>query len=278
MTKLKHLLASRMPRTLAALLVASALPAAAVTTTGIYDHPSNNTNQVDQDAHFFSGTGGANAANVISVGAFTPQVLAAFNSDLGGVFTFDNVPVNANVTTVSLSYGTGQSKSLTLGQGSPGTLSSVITILSEPISSDQVGVKNISAVRPDFTFVFSSFANNAGAPDLGVTQFGFTFLSQGIASPVNYGLLKATATFSGGGTVTAAAVVNTTRTNGDTFYGFIAPAGQTITQVTMPVGVTGDAFIDDVGFTTQAAPEPTTVALAVVGAIGFFVSRRRRNR
>ncbi|MSU57254.1 MAG: PEP-CTERM sorting domain-containing protein [Pedosphaera sp.] len=272
MTNLKHLLAGRATVTLAA------LRAAAVTTTGIYDHPSNNTNQVDQDAHFFSGTGGANAANVISVGAFTPQMLAAFNSDLGGVFTFDNVAVNANVTTVSLSYGTVQSKSLTLGQGSPGTLTSVNTIFSEPISSDQVGVKNISAFTPDFTFVFSSFANNFGAPDLGVTEFGFTFLSQGISSPVNYGLLKATASFSGGGTVTAAAVVNTTRTNGDTFYGFSAPAGQTITQVTMPVGVTGDAFIDDVGFTTQAAtPEPTTVALVAVGAIGFFVSRRRRN-
>lgn len=268
----------RLAVTFMAIVIAAVLPAFAATTTGIYDHPTVIPNQVDQSAGFLSGTGGANAANVMPVAAFTSQVLTAFNVDQGGVFNFDNVPLNANITSLSLSYGTSQSKSLTLGQGSPGNLLAVVTTFSEAISGDQVGVKNISAINPDFTFVFSSFANNLGTPDLGVTRFGFTFLSQGTASPVNYGLLQATASFSGGGTVTAAAIVNSTRSLADTFYGFIAPAGETITQVTVPVGVTGDAFIDDVGFVTlPAVPEPSTLALLGLGALAAVNYRRRRN-
>ena len=262
---------------LAAFLVVAALPALATTTTGVYDHVTVISNQVDQSAGYFSQTGGASPANVVSVGAFTTQVQTSFNADLGGVFNFDNVPVNTNITSLSLSYGASQSKSVTLGQGSPGNLLAVTTTLSEAISGDQVGVKNITAFNTDFTFTFSTFANNFGAPDLGVKAFGFTFLSQGISFPVNYGLLKATATFSGGGAVTAAAVVNALRTNGDTFFGFVAPAGETITQIVLPVSVTGDAFIDDIGFITiPVVPEPATLSLVALGAIGLLIRHRRK--
>lgn len=262
---------------LATLLAATSLPAQTAT-TGIYDHVTVIPNQVDQSAGFFSGTGGANAANVTSVSAFTTQVLNGFNANLGGVFNFDNVSANANITSLSLSYGTSQTKSLTLGQGSPGNLLAVTTTLSEAISGDQVGVKNFSALITNFNFNFSAFANNAGAADVGVKAFGFTFLSQGISFPVNYGQLQATATFSGGGTVTAAGAVNNTRSNADTFFGFIAPAGETITQIVMPVSVMGDAFIEDIGFITIAAvPEPATLALAALGAIGLLIRRRRND-
>jgi hypothetical protein len=260
--------------TAAAVSLAACSARASTSTTGLYDNPVVLPNQVDTSAFFF---GGNSATNIMNVGAFTTSVLNAFNANQGGVFTFDNVQLNTNVTSISLSYGTGQSKSLTLGQGSPGNLNAVVTTFSEAISGDQVGVKNISAINTDFTFVFSSFANNFGAPDAGVTQFGFTFLSQGVSSPVNYGLLQATATFSGGSTVTAAGTVNSLRTLGDTFFGFIAPAGQTITQVTLPVGVTGDAFIEDIGFVTQAAvPEPAAAGLFALGLAGWLVSRRKQ--
>ena len=260
-----------------AYLVGASSATAQTPTTGVYDNPVVIPNQVDQSAGFLFGVGvGVGAANVVGVSPFTTQVLNAFNANLGGVFTFDNVGFNANVTSLSLSYGAGQSKSFTLGQGSPGNLLATTTVLSEAISGDQVGVKNISAANPDFTFVFSSFANNFGAPDQGVTAFGFTFLSQGISSPVNYGQLQATATFSGGGTVTAGAFVNSLRTVGDTFFGFIAPAGQTITSVTLPVGVTGDAFIEDVAvITAPAAPEPTALTLT---GLGFAIWLARRDR
>jgi len=258
--------------------LAGALSAAgATTTTGVYDDPINITNQVDQSAGFITGAG-ANASNVVGVAAFTTQVLNAFNADQGGVFTFDNVGFNANVTSLSLSYGTSQSKSFTLGQGSPGNLVATTTVLSEAISGDQVGVKNINAVDPTFTFVFSSFANNLGLPDLGVKAFGFTFLSQGVSSPVNYGQLQATATFSGGGTVTSGAFVNNLRTLADTFFGFIAPTGQTITQVTLPVAVSGDAFIEDVAvITSPAVPEPSSLALVGLGFSALLTCRVRRN-
>ena len=258
---------------LAALATTASNPALATTTVGTYDHPTNIPNQVDQSAVFLFGNN-AGAANVITVSLFTPQMSNAFNADQGGVFNFDNVAANANLTGVSLSYGTSQTKSVTLGHGS-GNLFSAITTLSEAVSGDQMGVKNISALDPDFTFVFSSFANNAGAPDVGVTRFGFTFLSQGISNAVLYGQLQATATFSGGGWVTAGAVVNNTRSLADTFFGFVAPAGQTITQVTLPVGVTGDAFIEDVGFITMPIPESSSLLML---GMGVLVAARRRRR
>lgn len=259
---------------LAAFATTAPNPAHATSTVGVYDHPTNIPNQVDQsavvDSYFNAGP-----ANVITVSLFTTQMSNAFNADQGGVFNFDNVAANANLTGVSLSYGTSQTKSLTLGHGS-GNLFSAITTLSEAVSGDQMGVKNISALDPDFTFVFSSFANNAGAADLGVTRFGFTFLSQGISNAVLYGSLQATATFSGGGWVTAKATVNNTRSLADTFFGFAAPAGQTITQVTLPVGVTGDAFIEDVGFITMPIPESSPLLLLGMGAL-VAAHRRRRN-
>lgn len=258
-------------------IITPMVPVSAVTTVGVYDHPTIIPNQVDQSAVFQFGNG-AGAANVMTVPVFSTQVSNAFNADQGGVFNFDNVSVNANLTGVSLSYGFNQSKSLILGQGSPGNLLSAVTTLSEAISGDQVGVKNISAFNTDFTFVFSSFANNQGAPDLGVTQFGFTFLSQGVSSAVNYGLLQATASFSGGGSVTAGATVNNTRSLADTFFGFIAPAGQTITQVTLPVGVMGDAFIDDVAFVTLPVPEPSSPVLLGLATLAALTGRQRTSR
>jgi len=72
-----------------AIALSSATSHAGFVTVGTYD-PSNDLNDVDQDATFVSGTGGATAANLISLSAFKPLVFSAYNADAGGVIDFNS--------------------------------------------------------------------------------------------------------------------------------------------------------------------------------------------
>src|SRR5947207_15916063 len=77
--------------------------AAPIPTTGVYDETTTQTNNVDFNAVFSSGTGGATAANTTTastgdgavystVGPFNGILAAAFGINAGGVWNFDTQP------------------------------------------------------------------------------------------------------------------------------------------------------------------------------------------
>jgi hypothetical protein len=83
-----------------------------------------------------------------------------------------------------------------------------------------------------------------------------------------------TATFSGGTTSTLSRALAGTQNNNDTFYGFVAPDGQSITSL----AVTRSARVpfDDLGFvTTVPIPEPATAAVVATAMAGLLARRRR---
>jgi len=77
--------------------------AAAIPTAGVYDETATQTNNVDFNATFSSGTGGAsvlntttastgNGASYSSIGPFNTVLATAFSINAGGVWNFDTQP------------------------------------------------------------------------------------------------------------------------------------------------------------------------------------------
>src|SRR5437016_1867874 len=84
-------------------LVCSVAMAGPIPTAGVYDETTTQTNNVDFNAAFSSGTGGATAANTTTastgngaiystLGPFNALLAAAFATDAGGVWNFDTQP------------------------------------------------------------------------------------------------------------------------------------------------------------------------------------------
>ena len=261
--------------TLGLVLGTATLSQAAFTATAgaVYDSTSN-ANAVDFDA---AATGTTPATSVIGVTAFTAAVAAANLAGQGGVLDFDSVATNSSGT-ITANYGTVLTpKTLTI---SSTTSSSYVTSNNTgrtPISGTIYLNKLTGGVTPnDYGFGFGTIT---GATVLeGVTSVGLTFLSRdpGTTSAGNFGTVTGTATFSDGTTATSARSVTEAAGLGDTFYGFVAPAGLSITSVTLDVpGTTLFGGVDDVAFvTTPGVPEPT--ALAVTAGCGLMALRRRR--
>jgi hypothetical protein len=278
------------------LCASSAAASALVPTVGVYDEtttsrsvsvggvPQTVINNVDFNAAFAGGTGGATAANITSAstgngssysttGPFNAAVANAFAANAGGVLNFDNVLSSSQFATVPASFGTSQGKSIQIGLGGTSTVS--VGVTSETSIS---GLQYITpATASGYTLSFGSI-NNPDPGETGVIEAGFTLLSEdtGPSSPVNFGTVSAVATFSGGGTVTDSRTIDNLVTQGDTFYGFIAPAGQTISSITVSA-TNGANDLDDLAFITNAmVPEPA--ALSLLGPIALMLIRRRRER
>ena len=218
-------------------------------TTGVYD-PDDDPyhNQTDQSGTYESHIGDAGPGNVIDLATFQALIGPAFNTNAGGVVDcetgyFDGSELVAN-------YGVGKTKSLTVTSTS-GTIASQSGDGSGqwlPISGSVVFLKSQTA-----DFVFDTGAISNGVPGEVVTHFAGTLLDRdgrNIAPSV-------TATFSGGGTVTAGATMSgePPSVDQDTFFGFAAPPGQSIVSVSFDLQ--GFTYMDDLAFITSAFnPEP----------------------
>jgi hypothetical protein len=64
----------------------------------------------------------------------------------------------------------------------------------------------------------------------------------------------------------------TANTQDDTFFGFTAPAGVTITKLTIGAGTDNYFAIDDLAF---VIPEPSAVLMGAAGMMGLMIRRRR---
>src|SRR5436190_24029506 len=101
------------------LLVGSMTMAGPVPTDGVYDETTTQANNVDFNAAFSSGTGGATVANTTTassgngpiystIGPFNAILAAAFAVDAGGVWNFDTEPTGNLPEANVLSYGISQ--------------------------------------------------------------------------------------------------------------------------------------------------------------------------
>ncbi len=276
------------------LLAGSMVMAASIPTVGVYDETTTQPNNVDFNAAFSSGTGGATAANTTTastgngavystIGPFNAVLAAAFAIDSGGVWNFDtqasgNLP-EANI----LSYGISQSKTITLTQTNP--ITPMFVSSGGPThDATSISLSNYLDNINGFSYAFSFSNLTGGLPgETGVTEVGFTALSASDPNtgvPINYGTVTGIANFSGGGSVTETATIDSLKGLGDTFFGFVAPSGQTITGFSIAssgVG-TGAPDLDDIAFVTNATavPEPASSILFLAGAAISFVCRKSR--
>lgn len=238
--------------------------AQAAPVTGIYDENVVATNSVDFVASGSSLTDAQFAANVF----------AAYGLDFGGV-------IDASVLAGAYEYGISGTKTLQFGAvdgtnwgiGTPGT-DRTISGTGAFASTDNGGY--------DFTsLAFLGILN--GLPDEYVVEFGVTALS---LTDRDYGDVTVVARLASGATLAATRSISEANGQGDTFYGFTAPAGDYFAGFSLAYdgAVVPDfrLWFDDIGFRTAvvtavpAVPEPSTLVLMATGAVGVALSRRRR--
>ena len=274
---------------------------AAFTTTGVYDEQTTQPNAVDHtaaanagDEAYVIGLGLQDASADAEYQAFKAAVAAAYNQDLGGVVTFDAGagPDSSQYFTdlggssrldFAATYGVSNSKTATFISG-----------IRTDTGSREFGFSTSDARTPisgaagESSYIIATGSGGSGGdlniadiytsdPNVLVSQVGFTVLSRDYLTDLNF---VVTATFSGGGTAQAISEqfsASNTMVVGedDTFVGFIAPSGESITAININFSPNQVLGVDDLAFVTTAVPEPSSLALTSLGVISPLVRRRR---
>jgi len=230
----------RCPLMLGLLAVLAATAAGwGATTTGVYDE-----NLVEPNTVEFTAEGSS-----VDYATFRSHVAGSYPHDYAGV-------IDGGSVAASWSYGAGAAKTLAV-QATAGTFfqQAAGSADCQPISTTSLW--SSQGARYALSVDLGPVAN--GRPCEGVVEFGVTVLSRTLnAQPVDYGTVTATALLSGGGELTATRNVQELAGQGDTFFGFAAPAGQSIRRVSLGYdagpGLTGPLCVDDLGFVTAPIP------------------------
>ncbi|MHC4325509.1 MAG: hypothetical protein ACYSUX_14685, partial [Planctomycetota bacterium] len=228
-------------------LAISGVAQAAFDTIGVYDPDDEpHHNQVDQSGTYDSHTGNAGPDNIIDLIAFQALIGPVFDADAGGVVDAESDSGGLDGQDLIANFGISGAKSVTftntagsISRGSGGSSGNRL-----PTSGNGRFAKGSST--GDFAFDIGPVTG--GAPDEVVTHFAGTLLYRD-----NRDLNpQVTATFSGGGTVTAVAdmLMDAPSNSKDTFFGFVAPPGQGIVNVTFDIASWTN--LDDVAFITSA--------------------------
>ena len=221
---------------------------------GQYDPPS--ANDVDQSATPSGGTLNGGAWNVVDLATFQALVGPAFAADSGGVIAFES---SGSLDTASPSpsftatFGASGTKSLQVTSGNtsfvfPGYFSDGRV----PVSGTDGEMLSKDSGSNDFSF--NPAVVTGGAPTDLITHFGFTAIDRDGA---NQGTVTAVATFTNGGTARASATMTGggASSDEDTFFGFVAPTGESITNVAVNFS-TLFMNVDDVGFLLNGPGTP----------------------
>jgi len=213
-------------------------------TVGVYDPDDEpHHNQVDQSGTYDRYTGNAGPKNVIDLAAFQALIGLAFDADGGGVVDAESGGLDGQ--DIIANFGVSGTKSVTISS-TGGTIHRGTGVASGnrlPTSGNARFSKSDSG-----DFVFDIGPVTGGAPGEAVTYFAGT-LVYADHRDVNP---QVTATFSGGGTVTAIAdmPLGAPSNSKDTFFGFVAPQGESIVNVTFDL--TAYTNLDDMAFITSA--------------------------
>jgi len=219
---------------------------AAFDTVGVYDPDDEpHHNQVDQSGTYDSHTGNAGPDNVIDLATFQARIGPAFEADAGGVLNAESDSGVMDGQDLIVSFGFNGTKSLIISnttgelhRGSGGNSGNRL-----PTSGNGRFAKSNNG-----DFVFDIGAVTGGVSGEVVTHFAATLLYRD-----NRDLNpQVTATFSGGGTVTAVAdmLMNDPANSKDTFFGFVAPPGEGIVNVNFDIA--NYTNMDDMAFITSA--------------------------
>jgi len=224
----------------------SGVTQAAFDTVGVYDPDDEpHHNQVDQSGTYDSHTGNAGPENVIDLAAFQALIGPAFDADGGGVVDAESASGGLDGQDIIANFGVSGTKSLTISstggtlhRGSGGNSGNRL-----PTSGDGRFAKSSNG-----DFVFDIGAVTGGASGEVVTHFAGTLVYRDNRD-MNP---QVTATFSGGGTVTAVAdmLMDAPNNSKDTFFGFTAPPGEGIVNVTFDIA--SYTNLDDMAFITSA--------------------------
>lgn len=197
---------------------------------------------------------GTTTGNLISMSDFQTIINTVGDTSLAGVF--DNETTSSGNLSADVDYG-NLASGLTIthtggdryGRGDVGESRGVVS-----------GAKGMFIAGTD-TFTLS-------APTARVFSH-FGWVAWGTATD-GY---NATANFSGGGSAVGTSVGN----DGQTFIGFVAPSGESISSVsfTKTSGLSGFGGGDDIAFATTAVPEPSSSLLLSIAGLGVMLRRRR---
>jgi len=209
--------------------------------------------------------------NQLSHSTFSAAVTTAFTNNTGGVLDYEAANRNNDQPGAQgVDFGTGGLFRLGFAQlfnttgtaGRTATSGNLITTFGSATPTITIGSIYDSS---------GNFISGAG-----VTQVGFAMLSRNDYAAT----VQVTANFSGGGSSVASRLIGSSADGGEnTFFGFIAPDGQTINSLSLVMtrsDTGGSAFmgLDDFGFVTNI-PEPS---VALIGGFGILALLRRRRR
>jgi hypothetical protein len=254
----------------------------AFTAVGVYDEQTNQTNSVNAVAVANSG----DEAKVIEgseFAAYKTTLATAFTAGTGGVVNFDALETVSDGNPFSVTFA-GGSKSLSITPNIAGVAVSGNQTAFLPLSAaGNTVTNNASTGLPGGMLVGSSAATSAsfdigavtgGDPLEAVISFGITMLSR---NSRDFGTVTAVATFSDASTATATAVIGAPgKGNGDTFFGFVAPTGTSLTKVSLTWSTNANLpGFDDLAFTTAIIPEPGSLVLIAAGGLTMLWRRRR---
>ncbi|HEU5116416.1 MAG TPA: cadherin-like domain-containing protein, partial [Isosphaeraceae bacterium] len=237
----------------------------AIPTVGVYDENVVNKNTVD-----FNATG-----STITSGKFADYVASQYSYDYAGV-------INGAVLGGYYSYGADHDKVLDV-RAVGGTNWGI---------GAGYGISGSGAFASTLEggYNFTSLSLTPESSGERVTAVGVTVLSiSNQYGTRDYGNVTVTATLASGDTLSASRHINEATGQGDTFYGFTAPEGDSITGFSLrydgAVSGTPDTrlWFDDIGFVTQpistnqppvakndstAVNEDTTLTVAAPGVLG----------
>ena len=257
-----------------------AVPPPTTVATGVYDETTTQQNNVDFNATGNSTTASTgNGAAYTTAGPFNSDVAAAFAAGRGGVVAFDDLANGPATAALNVTYASG-TKQFTM------TFSSSYTISTGLAVADSTPISGSNYLEPSSTTSLTislSSITGASPGETGFSQIGLTLLSGDVqgnpGTGVNFGGVTVTAHFSDSSFTSASRSITEVNGAGDTFYGFAAPAGLTITSLTLSGPNNGVPDIDDFGFITSAAvPELSTWVLPAFAAVALSGARLLRRR
>lgn len=240
---------------------AASVACGAFITTGNYDEQTFQTNAVDASA-----SSGSGAGSIVTLAQFKTDMTDAFANNLGGVVDFDNESLPSS-SSFSATYGQSQGSTLIVTRGS-GLMS---TAGSQSVTGASVGISASAGPSTPPNGNYLGFNNTPNGFTFTfnqpLVQWGVTFLMRSTSHTVSSLVitLDDSSTFTFG-----SETIGTT--SDDTFYGYRAPAGRTISSVV----ATASALVrlDDMGFII--VPEPSALLTTVIGMIGVLAWRRSK--